>query len=140
MNIFAKTFYEYRRILKALKLFLMISGPGIIVMLADNDAGGITTYAATGSSYGYNLIWFLILLLPVAYYVQEMTVRLGAVTKRGHAEAIFDGFGSFWGWFSLLDHKGSKSFLGDLRLEGFLHPFLEFNQISIFKIIPLAQL
>jgi Mn2+/Fe2+ NRAMP family transporter len=39
----------------------------------------------------------------VAYYVQEMTVRLGAVTKRGHAEAIFDGFGAFWGWFSLLD-------------------------------------
>src|SRR5664279_803743 len=39
----------------------------------------------------------------VAYYVQEMTVRLGAVTKRGHAEAIFSGFGSFWGWFSLLD-------------------------------------
>jgi Mn2+/Fe2+ NRAMP family transporter len=103
MNFFAKTFYEYRRVMKALKLFLLISGPGIIVMLADNDAGGITTYAATGAKYGYNLIWFLILLLPVAYYIQEMTVRLGAVTKRGHAEAIFDGFGSFWGWFSLLD-------------------------------------
>jgi len=103
MNVFAKSFYEYRRVLKAVKLFLMISGPGIIVMLADNDAGGITTYAATGANYGYNLIWFLVLLLPVAYYVQEMTVRLGAVTKRGHAEAIFDGFGPFWGWFSLLD-------------------------------------
>jgi Mn2+/Fe2+ NRAMP family transporter len=32
-----------------------------------------------------------------------MTVRLGAVTKRGHAEAIFEGFGPFWGWFSLAD-------------------------------------
>ncbi|MCX5634278.1 MAG: divalent metal cation transporter [Planctomycetota bacterium] len=103
MNVFAKSFYEYRRVMKAVKLFLMISGPGIIVMLADNDAGGITTYAATGANYGYHLIWFLALLLPVAYYVQEMTVRLGAVTKRGHAEAIFDGFGPFWGWFSLLD-------------------------------------
>ncbi|MDE2295413.1 MAG: divalent metal cation transporter [Gammaproteobacteria bacterium] len=72
-------------------------------MVADNDAGGITTYAATGAKYGYHLIWFLLLLVPVAYYVQEMTVRLGAVTKRGHAEAIFDGFGAFWGWFSLLD-------------------------------------
>ena len=72
-------------------------------MLADNDAGGITTYAATGAKYGYDLIWFLVLLLPVAYYVQEMTVRLGAVTKRGHAEAIFDAFGPFWGWFSLID-------------------------------------
>src|SRR2546430_14037353 len=71
-------------------------------MVADNDAGGITTYAATGAKYGYHLIWFLLLLIPVAY-VQEMTVRLGAVTKRGLAEAIFDGFGAFWGWFSLLD-------------------------------------
>src|SRR2546430_8966718 len=72
-------------------------------MVADNDAGGITTYAATGAKYGYHLIWFLLILIPVAYYVQEMTVRLGAVTKRGLAEAIFDGFGAFWGWFSLLD-------------------------------------
>ena len=50
-----------------------------------------------------HLLWFLIILGPVAYYVQEMTVRLGAVTKRGHAEAIFAAFGRFWGWFSLLD-------------------------------------
>lgn len=81
----------------------MIAGPGIVVMVADNDAGGITTYAATGAKYGYNLIWFLLLLIPIAYCVQEMTVRLGVVTKRGHAEAIFDSFGSFWGWFSLCD-------------------------------------
>jgi len=103
MTIFTRLYYQYRKIIKAILLFLMISGPGIIVMIADNDAGGITTYAATGAKYGYNLIWVIILLIPVCYYVQEMTVRLGAVTKRGHAEAIFAGFGSFWGWFSLLD-------------------------------------
>jgi NRAMP (natural resistance-associated macrophage protein)-like metal ion transporter len=103
MNVFAKLFYEYRRIFKAFRLFFIMSGPGIIVMIADNDAGGITTYGVTGAQYGYNLLWFLVILGPVAYYVQEMTVRLGAVTKRGHAEAIFDGFGPFWGWFSLLD-------------------------------------
>jgi NRAMP (natural resistance-associated macrophage protein)-like metal ion transporter len=88
---------------KALRLFLLAAGPGIIVMVADNDAGGITTYTATGAKYGMHLLWFLILLGPVAYYVQEMTVRLGAVTKRGHAEAIFSAFGRVWGWFSLLD-------------------------------------
>ena len=84
-------------------MFLAIAGPGIIVMVADNDAGGITTYTVTGAKYGFHLLWFLIILGPVAYFVQEMTVRLGAVTKRGHAEAIFHAFGSFWGWFSLLD-------------------------------------
>ena len=103
MNFFAKIYYGLRKAWKAVRLYLVIAGPGIVVMVADNDAGGITTYAATGAKYGYHLIWFLLLLIPVAYYVQEMTVRLGAVTKRGHAEAIFDGFGAFWGWFSLLD-------------------------------------
>jgi Mn2+/Fe2+ NRAMP family transporter len=72
-------------------------------MVADNDAGGISTYAETGSKTGFNLLWAFIILVPMAYYVQEMTVRLGAVTKRGHAEAIFDAFGSFWGWFSIFD-------------------------------------
>jgi NRAMP (natural resistance-associated macrophage protein)-like metal ion transporter len=100
---FSRLYYEFRRVWKAIMLFFIISGPGIVVMVADNDAGGITTYAATGAKYGYHLLWFLLILVPVAYYVQEMTVRLGAVTKRGHAEAIFAGFGAFWGWFSLLD-------------------------------------
>jgi len=103
MNFFSKLYYKLRKVWKAIQLYLVIAGPGIVVMVADNDAGGITTYAATGAKYGYHLIWFLLLLIPVAYYVQEMTVRLGAVTKRGHAEAIFDGFGAFWGWFSLVD-------------------------------------
>ena len=103
MNVFAKVYYALKKGWKAIRLYLVIAGPGIVVMVADNDAGGITTYAATGAKYRYALIWFLLILIPVAYYVQEMTVRLGAVTKRGHAEAIFDGFGAFWGWFSLLD-------------------------------------
>ena len=103
MNFITKCYYLFRRVWKSVSLYFMLAGPGLVVMIADNDAGGITTYAATGAKYGYHLIWFLLVLIPVAYYVQEMTVRLGAVTKRGHAEAIFDGFGSFWGWFSLLD-------------------------------------
>src|ERR1019366_2876656 len=103
MNFITRLYYQYRRISKAIILYFALSGPGLVVMIADNDAGGITTYAATGAKFGFNLIWFLILLGPVAYVVQEMTVRLGAVTKRGHAEAIFDAFGSFWGWFSLID-------------------------------------
>jgi Mn2+/Fe2+ NRAMP family transporter len=103
MNFFSKLYYKLRKMWKAIQLYLVIAGPGIVVMVADNDAGGITTYAATGAKYGYHLIWFLLLLIPVAYYVQEMTVRLGAVTKRGLAEAIFDGFGAIWGWFALID-------------------------------------
>jgi NRAMP (natural resistance-associated macrophage protein)-like metal ion transporter len=84
-------------------ILLAVLGPGIITMVADNDAGGISTYAQTGAKTGFSLLWAFVILVPMAYYVQEMTVRLGAVTKRGHAEAIFDGFGKFWGWFSIFD-------------------------------------
>jgi len=103
ISFVSRLYYVLRRGWKWFAIFLTVTGPGIIVMIADNDAGGITTYAATGAKYGYGLLWFLVILGPVAYVIQEMTVRLGAVTKRGHAEAIFDAFGPFWGWFSLTD-------------------------------------
>jgi NRAMP (natural resistance-associated macrophage protein)-like metal ion transporter len=99
----SKSIHKLYRFRRQLIVFLSVLGPGIIVMIADNDAGGISTYAVTGSKYGFKLLWIFILLIPMAYFVQEMTVRLGAVTKRGHAEAIFDGFGPFWGWFSIVD-------------------------------------
>ena len=99
----SKTIHRLSRFRARALLFLVILGPGVITMIADNDAGGISTYAVTGSRYGFNLLWVFIILVPMAYYIQEMTVRLGAVTKRGHAEAVFDGFGPLWGWFALID-------------------------------------
>src|SRR5271157_2914132 len=99
----SKCLHQIRRLNRRTILFLAALCPGIITMIADNDAGGISTYAQTGAKTGFNLLWAMIILIPMAYYVQEMTVRLGAVTKRGHAEAIFDGFGPFWGWLSIFD-------------------------------------
>lgn len=98
-----KSIHQLSRLKRQAVVMLSVLGPGIIVMVADNDAGGISTYAVTGAKYGFNLLWVFFILIPMAYYVQEMTVRLGAVTKRGHAEAIFEGFGPFWGWFSVID-------------------------------------
>jgi NRAMP (natural resistance-associated macrophage protein)-like metal ion transporter len=131
VDLLSKFYFNYSRIIKTIKIYLLLAGPGLIVMIADNDAGGITTYAATGAKFGYNLIWFLVLLGPVAYFVQEMTVRLGAVTKHGHAEAIFSAFGSFWGWFSLLD----------LSIVNWLTMVTEFigmtAALSIFRVPPV---
>lgn len=103
MFFVSKLLHILARFRKQLFIFLTVLGPGVIVLVADNDAGGISTYAVTGSKYGFSLLWVILILLPMAYFVQEMTVRLGAVTKRGHAEAIFEGFGPRWGWFSLID-------------------------------------
>ena len=65
-----------RGLLQRLKMLLVIMGPGLIVMVGDNDAGGIATYAQAGQNYGMALIWTLALLIPVLYVNQEMVVRL----------------------------------------------------------------
>ena len=101
--------------------FLAIVGPGLIVMVGDNDAGGVSTYAQAGQNYGYSLLWVLLLLIPVLIVNQEMVVRLGAVTGVGHARLINERFGRFWGWFSV----------GDLFLLNFLTIVTEFIGVSL---------
>ena len=88
---------------KRLVTLLAILGPGLIVMVGDNDAGAFGTYAQAGQNYGTSLLWTLLLLVPVLYVNQEMVVRLGVVTGVGHARLIFQRFGKFWGAFSIVD-------------------------------------
>ncbi|OBF19236.1 manganese transporter [Mycobacterium kubicae] len=88
---------------RRLQTLMVISGPGLIAMVGDNDAGGVATYAQAGQNYGMNLLWTLTLLIPVLYVNQEMVLRLGAVTRVGHARLIFERFGKFWGAFSVGD-------------------------------------
>src|ERR1700722_3005806 len=93
-----------RRTLKArLTTLLAIVGPGLIVMVGDNDAGAFSTYSQAGQNYGTALVWTLLLLIPVLYVNQEMVLRLGAVTGVGHARLILERFGKFWGAFSVID-------------------------------------
>src|SRR5215831_6612082 len=98
-----------------------IVGPGIIVMVGDNDAGGVSTYAQAGQNYHTTLLWTLLLLIPVLIVNQEMVVRLGAVTGVGHARLINERFGRGWGWFSV----------GDLFLLNFLTLVTEFIGITL---------
>ena len=98
-----------------------IIGPGLIVMVGDNDAGGVSTYAQAGQNYGYSLLWTLVLLVPVLIVNQEMVVRLGAVTGVGHARLINERFGRFWGFFSV----------GDLFILNFLTIVTEFIGITL---------
>ncbi|HVA22093.1 MAG TPA: NRAMP family divalent metal transporter [Candidatus Micrarchaeia archaeon] len=116
---------------------LAIVGPGLIVMVGDNDAGGVATYAQAGQDYGPTLLWTLVLLIPVLIVNQEMVVRLGAVTGVGHARLIKERFGRFWGAFSV----------GDLFVLNFLTIVTEFIGvrlaagyfgISPYLVVPLA--
>lgn len=101
--------------------FLMVFGPGLIVMEADNDAGAVSTYMQAGGQYGLHLLWILIVLLPICYFVQEMVARLGIATGKGHAAMIYERFGKWWGHFSLVD----------LLAVNFLTLITEFAAISL---------
>src|SRR5271166_5008220 len=101
--------------------FLMVFGPGLIVMVADNDAGAVSTYSQAGAQYGTHLLWVVLLLLPVTYFIQEMVVRLGIATGKGHAAMIYQRFGKWWGLFSLID----------LELVNFLTLVTEFAAIDL---------
>ena len=106
---------------RRLLALLAIMGPGLIVMVGDNDAGGVATYAQAGQNYGLTLLWALLLLIPVLIVNQEMVVRLGAVTGVGHARLIIERFGRFWGAFSV----------GDLFILNFLTIVTEFIGVSL---------
>jgi Mn2+/Fe2+ NRAMP family transporter len=86
-----------------LKTLLAIVGPGLIVMVGDNDAGAFSTYGQAGQSYGTKLLWTFLLLVPVLYVNQEMVLRLGAVTGVGYAKLLIERFGRFWGAFSVIN-------------------------------------
>ena len=125
--------------LRRLLALLAILGPGLIVMVGDNDVGGVSTYTQAGQNYGVGLLWVLLLLVPVLVVNQEMAARLGAVTGVGHARLIKERFGRFWAAFSV----------GDLFVLNFLTIATEFVGIkqsaeyfglSRFLVVPLAAL
>ena len=100
-----------------LQLSWLLVGPGVLVFLGENDAPSMLSYAASGAQFGVGFfVPFVLLTFLMGFVVQEMTVRLGAVTHRGHAELIFDRFGRFWGRFAM----------GDLILGNFLTLVTEF--------------
>ncbi len=106
---------------RRVRTLMVITGPGLIVMVGDNDAGGVATYAQAGQNYGMGLLWTLALLIPVLYVNQEMVLRLGAVSRVGHARLIFERFGRFWGAFSI----------GDLLILNALTIVTEFIGVSL---------
>ena len=89
--------FKWRR----LAFFIAAMGPGVMVMLADTDAGSIVTAAQSGASWGYKMVLPQLVLMPILFLIQEVTVRLGVVTGRGHGELIRESFGVKWALLSV---------------------------------------
>jgi NRAMP (natural resistance-associated macrophage protein)-like metal ion transporter len=87
--------------LRGLKAAAWTIGPGLIVMLADADAGNVVTAAQGGATWRYRLLPLILALIPVLYLIQELTVRLGLFTRRGHGQLIRERFGLSWAWLSV---------------------------------------
>ncbi|HEY6430802.1 MAG TPA: divalent metal cation transporter [Acetobacteraceae bacterium] len=85
-------------------LVWLLLGPGVLVMLGENDGPSMLSYAASGATYGLGFFLpFIAVTFAAAFVIQEMTMRLGAVTHRGYGELIFQRFGRIWGWLSTGD-------------------------------------
>jgi Mn2+/Fe2+ NRAMP family transporter len=79
---------------------LAVWGPGLIVMLADTDVGSLITAAQSGAQFDYQMILPNVILMPILYFIQEITIRLGIVTGKGHGALIRERFGNYWGLVS----------------------------------------
>lgn len=86
-----------------LSALILAIGPGITVMLADTDAGSIVTAAQSGAQWGYRLVLLNVILIPILYFVQELTARLGMTTGKGHGLLIKERFGTFWAYISIIN-------------------------------------
>ena len=84
--------------------WIALLGPGLLAMAGDNDAGGLLTYASTGARFGAGT--FVAMLVPLglcAYAVQDMALRVGAVTRRGLASLVRNRYSRAWAYLAGCD-------------------------------------
>jgi len=104
------------------KLVWLLVGPGMLAMLGENDGPSMISYAADGATYGLGFfVPFIPVLFVAAYVVQEMCMRVGAVTHRGFGELVLQRYGRAWGWFGA----------GDLVLTNVVTLIAEFVAIRV---------
>ena len=120
-----------------IKTLVVVMGPGLVVMVANNDAGSISTFAQAGQDYGLRWVWLVALLGTALFVIQEMAGRLGTVTGAGHARLIFERFGRRWGAFALVDLIALNFLLVVTELIG-LQFGLAYFGVSRFVSVPVA--
>jgi Mn2+/Fe2+ NRAMP family transporter len=81
----------------SLRRALWVFGPGLMVMVADTDAGSVVTAAQSGARWGYSLLALQVLLVPILYLVMELTVRLATTSGQGYAALVRTRIGKRWG-------------------------------------------
>ena len=117
---------EKRSVKRSLFMVLGLLGPGLVAALADNDAGGVISYAVTGAKFGIGLFIPLTLLMVfITYTVQEMAMRLGVVAEDSYNTLVKQKYGKFWMIYQLLS----------LVVENFITLMTEFIGMSAGLVI-----
>lgn len=80
--------------------FLAAVGPGLVVMLADTETGSVIASAQSGARWGLRMLPLLLLLIPLLYLAQELTIRLALGTGKGYGELVLRRFGRAASWLS----------------------------------------
>lgn len=130
---------QHSRRLQALAVALSVIGPGLVTANADNDAGGITTYAAVGATYGYEMLWGLLLITVSLGIVQEMSARMGAVTGKGLSDLIREEFGVKWTLLAMVTLLLSNMATTAAEFAG-IAAAMEIFGVSRYVAVPLAGL
>ncbi len=124
---------------RRLLLLLSIIGPGIVVSSADNDAGGIATYAVAGAHYGFELLWVVLFASLFLAIVQEMCARMGVVTGKGLSDLIRENFGVRWTTFAMITLLAANVAVTIAEFAG-IAAALEIFGVSKYISVPLAAL
>ncbi|MFA7278335.1 MAG: Nramp family divalent metal transporter [Candidatus Gracilibacteria bacterium] len=82
----------FKKSWQKIAFFFAIMGPGLITATADNDSGGIATYAVAGAQFGYSLLWTLIPVTILLVYTLDISTKLGVMTRQGLAALIREKF------------------------------------------------
>jgi manganese transport protein len=77
---------------KGLRAFLPFAGPAIVASVGYMDPGNFATNIQAGSTYGYQLLWVVLVANLVAMMFQAMSAKLGIVTGRNLAELCKEQF------------------------------------------------
>ena len=86
------------------RLCWLLLGPGMLVMLAENDGPSMTSYLATGALYGLRFFLpFLLVTFAFAAVCQEMCSRVAMVTGRGFGDLLLRRFRRSWARFAAVD-------------------------------------
>jgi Mn2+/Fe2+ NRAMP family transporter len=92
-TIFNHLFPDIFKKRRHIRDYFRLAKNGTITGAADNDPAGIVTYSQVGATTGFSLLWLMVLATPLLAAIEDMSARVGVVTKKSLTSLISSRFG-----------------------------------------------